>query len=202
MPSLFGETAPSPLPHDWQIAPCLDLINSLWSDHLGHGHSYDRLPDPRFRRALLKRWQFKVADPDDPKAQVELAHLRAVLRRALERYISGRPLTAAVVRELEAIVNRAPMRLQIEPKGGGTLVHSQRPRRDWDAVMAEIATSAVRLMSEGRAVKVCANPNCSWMFVDQSKPGTRRWCNPGVCGSLANVRRFRSAHKPTRSADL
>ena len=60
--------------------------------------------------------------------------------------------------------------------------------------MAETATSAVRLMSERRTVKVCANPDCTWMFVDESKPGTRRWCNPGVCGSLVNVRRYRSVH--------
>ena len=197
MHTAFGEPAPSPIPHDWEIAPSLDLINSRWTDHLGRGHTYDRLLDPKFRRALLRRWRFKVGDPDDRKAQLELARLRDLLRRALERYISGRPLPPAMVRELQATVNRAPMRLELDASGGGSLVRAPRSGSDWDVVMAEIATSAVRLMSERRKVKICANPNCSWIFVDQSKPGTRRWCNPGICGSLANVRRFRAAHTST-----
>ena len=55
---------PSPIPHDWTPAPCLDLVNSRWSDHLGSGRSYDRLPEPLFRRAFLKRWGYRVGDPD------------------------------------------------------------------------------------------------------------------------------------------
>ena len=191
---VFGVTAPTPVPHDWEGAPSLDLINSLWTDHLGSGKSYDRLIEPKFRRAFLKRWRFRVADPDDRKALLGLARLRAMLRQALERYMDGRELPSSLRLEIEAIANRAPLVLRVDRAGGGTLLHPQRTGRDWDIVMAETATSAVRLMSERRLIKTCANPDCSWMFVDESKPGTRRWCNPGVCGSLFNVRRFRSAH--------
>jgi len=62
----------------------------------------------------------------------------------------------------------------------------------WDVVMADIATSVARLMADKATVKVCANPNCSWMFTDESKPKTRRWCNVSVCGSLINVRHHRA----------
>ena len=130
-------------------------------------------------------------------AQSELARLRAFLRTVLEQYRSGRPLTASMQRRLEAEMNRAPMRLQFDDGKAGMHVRHRRSGRDWDIVMAEIATSAARLISEGRTVKVCANPNCSWMFVDESRPHTRRWCNTAVCGSLVNVRRFRLAHTRT-----
>jgi len=196
--ALFGGSPPSSIPHDWGVSPSLDLINSRWQDHLGSGRSYDRLLDAGFRRAFLKRWRFIVADPDDRKAHLDLARLRLLLRQALERYLSGRELSAAIQRSLEAAVNRAPIQLHVDRVGGGTLLHARRSGRDWDIVIAEIATSAVRLMSEKRTVKVCANPNCSWMFVDESRPGTRRWCNAGVCGSLVNVRRYRSAREPKR----
>ena len=185
--------APSAVPHDWEGSPSLDLINSRYTDHLGNGRTYDRLPEPRFRRAFLKRWHFRVDDADDPKGVAALADLRTTLRRALERYIEGRELSADLRAKIETIANRAPIVLRIDRAGGGTLLHPHRTGRDWDIVMAEVATSAVRLMSERRPVKVCANPDCSWMFVDQSKPGTRKWCNAGICGSLINVRRFRSA---------
>ena len=190
---VFGSKAPSPIPHDWEGAACLDLVNSLWTDHLGSGKTYDRLIEPAFRRAFLKRWHFRVGDPDDPKALVSLARLRGTLRAALERYRDGRDLPSPMRLEIESIVNRAPLVLRVGRAGGGTLLHPERTGRDWDVVLAEIATSAVRMMSERRLVKTCANPDCSWMFVDESKPGTRRWCNPGVCGSLINVRRYRTA---------
>jgi predicted RNA-binding Zn ribbon-like protein len=194
MHALFGSPPPSAIPHDWGTAPCLDLINSRWNDHLGGGRSFDRLPVPKFRRAFLKRWRFEVDDPDNRKAVADLARLRGVLRIILERYASGRPVTLAMRTHLETEMNRAPMELKIEGARAGMRLQHRRSGRGWEVVMAEIATSAARLMSEGWTVKVCANPNCSWMFVDESRPHTRRWCNTGVCGSLVNVRRYRMAH--------
>ena len=194
MHALFGSPPPSAIPHDWGAASCLDLINSRWDDHLGGGRSFDRLPVPKFRRTFLKRWRFEVDDPDDRRAVADLARLRVVLRTVLERYASGRPVTPAMRTHLETEMNRAPIELKIEGGRTGMRLQHRRSGRAWEVVMAEIATSAARLMSEGRRVKVCANPNCSWMFVDESRPHTRRWCNAGVCGSLVNVRRYRLAH--------
>ncbi len=42
-------------------------------------------------------------------------------------------------------------------------------------VIAAIATSAGRLIDQGKRVKLRANPDCSWMFVDASSPQARRW---------------------------
>jgi predicted RNA-binding Zn ribbon-like protein len=190
--SLFGSPPPSPIPHDWGISPSIDLVNSRWHDHLGRPVFYDRLLEPRFLRTFLKRWHLKVADVDDPKAQLELARLRAFLRGVLERHASGRPLTPEMRRRLEKEMNRAPLRLRVD----GT---PRRSGRDWDVALAEIASSAAELIAERRLVKVCANPNCSWMFVDLSRPRTRRWCNTGVCGSLNNVRKYRLAHAGERA---
>jgi predicted RNA-binding Zn ribbon-like protein len=194
MSALFGRTASSPIPVDWGTAACLDLVNSRFTDHLGSGTSYDRLPLTRFRRELLKRWGFAVDDPDSPAAVEELAQLRKLLRRVLEGYIVGRPLSPTERRELESQMNRSPIRLRIELAKAGARLHQSRTGSDWDVVLAEIATSAVSLISEYRIVKVCANPSCSWMFEDESHAHIRRWCNTAVCGSLINVRRYRVAH--------
>ena len=192
MASLFGSPPPSPIPHDWGISPSIDLINSRWSDHLGRSRSYDRLLEPKFRRAFLKRWRFTVRRPDDGAARADLARMRSFLRDVLERYASGRPLTGTMRRRLELEMNRAPVRLTADGR------HA-RSGGDWDVVLSEIASSAAALMAHHQTVKVCANPSCTWMFVDESRPGTRRWCNPGVCGSLLNVRRYRLAHAGDRS---
>lgn len=194
MSTLFGTTAPSPIPLDWGAASCLDLVNSRFTDHLGSGTTLDRLPLTRFRRALLKRWGFSVRDPDDPMAVAELARLRRLLRRVLERYSGGGSLPQAERRELESQINRSHIRLRIKSDRSGSTLHQGRTGTDWDIVLAEIATSAVSLISEHRVVKVCANPSCSWVFVDESHSHSRRWCNTAMCGSLINVRRYRAAH--------
>jgi predicted RNA-binding Zn ribbon-like protein len=183
----------SPIPTDWAVEPCLDLINSRFNDHLGSGEVYDRLSEPRFRRAFLERWRFEVGDPDDSRAVPRLRRLRTLLREVLETYIVAGDLTADLRTALEVEMNRAPLRLGLEQTRDGYELAMRRSGREWDGVMAEIATSAARLIAEQRRVKVCANSECSWMFVDQSRPGTRRWCNVGVCGSLMNVRHFRAA---------
>ena len=184
---------PGPLPRDWGAAPSLDLINSHWNDHLGSGETYDRLPEPRFRRAFLKRWHYEVADPDDVAARARLRSLRSFLRVVLEMYISRRPLSPSMRNRLESEVNRAAMALRLTHGAAGYELSVEHWGAAWDVVTADIATSAARLMTEGASVKVCANPDCSWMFMDETKPRTRRWCNVSVCGSLVNVRRHRAA---------
>lgn len=183
---------PSPLPRDWASDPSLDLINTRWRDHLGSGQFYDRLPEPLWRRAFLKRWGYHVDDPDDDGARTRLAELRMILRRAIELYIAHQPIPPSMQRVLESEMNRAPVILSVSGSRGGYNLSLERSGDAWDKVTAEIATSAVRLISEQRPVKECANPHCSWMFVDESKPRSRRWCNVSVCGSLVNVRRHRA----------
>jgi predicted RNA-binding Zn ribbon-like protein len=183
---------PSALPHDWCAAPCLDLINSGWSDHLGSGRQFDRLPVPVFRRAFLKRWGYRVADADDTAGRARLRSLRTFLRGVLEQYMAGQSITQSARRRLEAEINRAPISMRLVSSPEGYVLSAGRSGASWDVVISEIATSAARLMSERATVKVCANPDCSWMFTDETKARTRRWCNVSVCGSLINVRRHRA----------
>ena len=182
----------SAIPNQWEAAPCLDLVNSRFSDHLGSGKFFDRLREPVWRRWFLERWSYSVDTADDSHAIARLACLRAIVRSALEAHASGRPLSRSVRGALEGQMNVAPARLAISDGVDGYELSIQRSGADWDVVIAQVATSAVRLLSARQRVKVCANVNCSWMFVDESRAGARRWCDVSVCGSLVNVRRHRS----------
>ena len=35
----------------------------------------------------------------------------------------------------------------------------------------------------------CANDACLWLFLDESKNATRRWCDMASCGNRAKARR-------------
>ena len=41
-------------------------------------------------------------------------------------------------------------------------------------------------------LRICAGVNCSWLFLDRSKAGRRRWCDMAVCGNAAKSRRFQA----------
>ena len=38
-------------------------------------------------------------------------------------------------------------------------------------------------------VRQCNNERCLWLFVDDSKSGTRRWCSMASCGNRAKAHR-------------
>src|SRR5262249_51316070 len=170
----------------------LTLPPRRWSDHRGSGRFYEPLSEPVWRRAFVNQWGYRVSDPDDAEAIADLAALREILRNALELHVSTRRLPGSLRMALETQMNRAPIRLAMSSRPGGYDLSILRLGRGWAVVMAEVATSAGRLISQRRRLKVCANPDCSWMFVDESRPGTRRWCDVSICGSLVNVRRHRA----------
>jgi predicted RNA-binding Zn ribbon-like protein len=39
------------------------------------------------------------------------------------------------------------------------------------------------------SVKRCANEECRYLFLDDSKSGSRRWCSMASCGNRAKARR-------------
>lgn len=75
-----------------------------------------------------------------------------------------------------------PMRLALSGSGKDL-------EKELDHTIAEglstIARSAITLVvspSLGR-VRQCAGPTCSMLFLDHSRPGTRRWCSMNRCGN-------------------
>jgi predicted RNA-binding Zn ribbon-like protein len=55
------------------------------------------------------------------------------------------------------------------------------------ATLALIARDALDLVTSAAITRVreCAGPRCGALFLDGSRPGTRRWCSMGTCGNRA-----------------
>jgi predicted RNA-binding Zn ribbon-like protein len=61
-----------------------------------------------------------------------------------------------------------------------------------DSPLWPVAQSAAELLTSpmlGR-VKVCAGEGCGWVFLDESRNGSRRWCDSRDCGNRERVRRY------------
>jgi CGNR zinc finger len=62
-----------------------------------------------------------------------------------------------------------------------------------------LAHAAVELLTEGPLdlLKVCSG--CRWLFLDQSKNRSRRWCSMEVCGTSAKKRRYVERRRRARA---
>ena len=61
-----------------------------------------------------------------------------------------------------------------------------------DRMLGPVVRSAVDLLTskELDRVRVCGAETCDWLFLDESRSGTQKWCDMSVCGNRAKARRF------------
>ena len=63
------------------------------------------------------------------------------------------------------------------------------------AFEAALAVSALSLLSDATMSRLRICPNCSWLFVDRSRNGSRLWCDMAVCGNRQKAKRHYSRRK-------
>ncbi|HET9225564.1 MAG TPA: ABATE domain-containing protein [Thermoanaerobaculia bacterium] len=170
--------------------PSLDFVNTVdWTEQ---GPIKERLTD----YARLTRWAEgagilsradaerlrKAAQPREAKAAYKSAlRLRDVLQRL---YASG---SDAAWEEFNELLGKALRHLGVSPLG----------KWEWhdveslESVLWPVVWSAANLLTseEAQRIRVCAGPDCGWMYVDRSRNGLRRWCQMETCGTLEKSRR-------------
>ncbi len=113
--------------------------------------------------------------------------LRETLRREILRWEHGGAIHPSVVRELNLLMARHPMRTKLK-EGRGRLASMmwfefRRP----EGLLAPLAYSAAILFAhvDRNRVRKCAH--CVAHFLDASKKGNRRWCSMQLCGNRLKV---------------
>ncbi len=179
---------------DWAL---LDLLNSDWHDWHGGGRTEDHLDDPGWLKRFLASWGLHVDVPYSAGTRRAFGELRTLGRRVVDDFRSGRPVSASDVAALNTYLAKGPVRRRLVLDGGEPRVDYVPAARDWDWVLAETAASLADLLARGEPerLKVCENRDCGWVFYDNSRNRSRRWCDSRGCGNLIKVRRFRARHK-------
>ena len=139
----------------------------------------------------------KAARPPAAKEFEQVLALREALYRLFDAQAQRKP---AAPRDLEALnqaLARAPTR---------TTLRRGRDGYAWDvdtragtalSLLAPVLWSAGDLLAGPRLDRVrrCANPECGWLFLDDSRAGKRRWCSMSACGNRAKARRHYHKNK-------
>lgn len=131
--------------------------------------------------------------PEATQRQLDQARaLREAIYRSVRSAMTNHELGAADV----AIINRFARGQPLCPQLG-----ADGARETWsgpDPVasgLATIAADAVELLTSAdllRRVRECDAADCALLFLDTSRPGRRRWCADGACGSRARSAAYRS----------
>jgi predicted RNA-binding Zn ribbon-like protein len=187
-------SSPGPIPSTVSDHLCIDFVNSQFKDHTGGRRVYDRLDRAEWQRWFLERGGFTSRRPPEALLYRELLELRQLLRRLLE---SGREPDDQAMVELNHYLSRPSQSWELAKGESGFHLKLWWSDEDWRAVMAVVAASYARLLIGGGIdrVRVCANPDCSWIFFDDSHSGSRRWCDVAICGNMLRVRRHRERNR-------
>ena len=173
----------------------LDLANTLEWD--GYGRPTDHLDDPAWLARILEHWHLSTRVPR-PVPMRKLIALRTLLRRLTAKLHAGKSLDARDLAALNSYLN-VPVRVQVFQRQNGVRSELLPLRAGWPWILSRIAASFAEMLALGRSdrLKYCPNEGCKWIFYDQTKGNTRRWCNDKTCGNRDRVRRARSRAKKT-----
>jgi predicted RNA-binding Zn ribbon-like protein len=130
------------------------------------------------------------------KRAVARAHeLRALIYAIFRAFADGREPAPADLASLREAEREALGHAELIPGGW-----SWPPSRDLDAPLRPVVHAAVELLTHGPLGRVKTCGNCRWLFLDQSRNGSRRWCSMEECGTQMKGRRFVERRRERRSA--
>lgn len=176
---------------------CLDFANTrFWrgtptpTETLG---TPDDLLDWMDRAALPDVATLRATWHAAPAAAAAGLEAARALRETLYRLFAGVPAAgdlAAVNASLVALPPRR--RLEAEADGFSWCIEpSAGSAEGLPGPLAPVLWSAADLLTGPRRGRVhcCANPQCRWLFLDESRNGSRRWCTMAGCGNRAKAHR-------------
>ncbi|BDG04876.1 CGNR zinc finger domain-containing protein [Anaeromyxobacter oryzae] len=149
--------------------------------------------DDRRARALMAEARRRPADADAALRDA-LAVREALYRIFLARTRGGAPAADDVAR-ISSAVGRALAHRRLDPRDAGFALGWDEPGDALDAPLWPVMASAAEVLTSGAdlaRVRVCGlydSDECSWLFVDETRSGTRRWCSMKDCGNKAKARR-------------
>ena len=173
---------------------CIRFTNTVGSRG-GEPDEYLRHP------SALSEWLVKQGAVPGPvtistEALANALEYRELIYRLFSRVAVGEKPYPSDLKRLNEELERAVSHLAInselewEIKGVSAL----------DRALMLITLSAAGLLSgpNSSRVRCCASETCGWLFLDQSKNRSRRWCDMSDCGNRAKAKRFQERKKRER----
>jgi len=136
---------------------------------------------------LLRKGRERTAEADAvyTRALGFRGHLYGVIRAVAE----GEDPPAEGIEAIRRLECEALSHAKLASSGGG-FAWEWALGDDLAGVLWPIAYSAIGLLTSGSLGRVKGCAGCNWLFVDESKNRSRRWCSMEDCGTHAKIRRY------------
>jgi predicted RNA-binding Zn ribbon-like protein len=179
--------------HEFRLGlghPVLELLATLAGRR---GESLDRLATPED----LSRWLEVAGVASGARCDRELLAQARDLREALYRLVTAArehtPPDAAGLALINGWARQEAPSPQLDVSLRVTHVGPDPCR----AALGRLARAAIELVTGDELARIrnCANPGCSLLFIDHSRPGRRRWCSMERCGNRDKTARYRQRRR-------
>ncbi|MEU6425519.1 ABATE domain-containing protein [Microbispora sp. NPDC046973] len=131
-----------------------------------------------------------------------LLGLREAVYRLVAAALDGRPWPGEDLGVLNRAASAVPPRLTLGPGGlareGGAAEIGAEVARSAATLLAQMSAGVSSAGSPVRVpvrVRECARTECTRLFVDRSRGGTRHWCGMEECGNRVKAASYRSRKK-------
>lgn len=199
-------TPAAPAPGPFELSGgrlCLDFVNS-WGDRArpetDQLRSFGDLLAFSGQTGLLdeaqrRKLQGQAAGAKGAQAAFDAAvRLRESLYRIFAGRARGREAQGRDLEILNAVLKEALAHLRVEARpqaGTGGFAWSFDETCIPTSPLWPIARSAAELLTSADFERVtqCDGSDCTWLFLDRSRTGNRRWCSMSSCGNRAKARR-------------
>src|ERR687890_1893798 len=195
---------------------CFDFVNTVGSRltdrHSEYLRSYEDLLDWAGQAGLLAPEEtedlFRQARLDPKGARETLSRalaLREAIHGVVSRAIAGESQDESDLSVLNRELSIALSHLRVAAADGEYSWGWERSGDDGEARLDSplwpVAQSAAELLTSERLgrVKVCAGDGCGWVFLDESRNTSRRWCDSRDCGNRERVRRHLARKRASNS---
>ena len=179
-----------------------DFLNSEYHDWRGSGKSEDRLDRPGWLAQWLR--DNGLPDPGVPSAgEMEaLKQLRAHMLHIVRQLVTQQSVGRSELDAVNLALAGGPSIRQLVLRDGRFQMDALPVRIDWSGIRAEIAASFAKMLAEGEParLRICDNPDCLWVYYDETRNRSKRYCDDKICGNLMKVRRFRAKRKAAEAA--
>lgn len=172
---------------------CLEFANSRW--YARHKPYADPLDDASWRERFSAAWELPRL-PQGGDALDGLKSFRETVFEAVTMLSREGRVEPAAIDKINKVLASDARSIELVREDDRYVASTVCDASDLAIVQGEIARSFVELATEKPLdrLRVCANPSCDWVFFDESKSGTRKWCD-NRCASLMKVRKHRALKK-------
>ena len=145
--------------------------------------------------------RLRTGGAEAPQAAQQLFERAIAFREALARVLLARTEGRAAAREdlriIDAEYAHTARFARLSSTAEGFAWSLDAANSALDAALRPIVESAVGLLTSSKLARLrrCGSPTCYWLFLDETKNCSRRWCEMASCGNLMKVRRHRAAQR-------